>query len=279
MKIIHTEEIKALTKLLKENNITDIRVFPLKNMYPVGEERAIIRDVLNQLLSVTDLPNAADAVVMNSETTIAIYDAYTDGKPLIDKMMTVAGNLNDLGKNEYAVRTYPIGTILSDIIEEFGGVRENSGEIIIGGPYTGHTMLEEEILSKTVGGIIVADPCEQVTNLGIIRCACGPNKDRLLHIAEMMGVKEEDLVGYETCKNAKEVKPGVFKCQNPGICPGQAEKVLNLYKNGATDILIGHCTDCSNTVAANVAKIPVEMHHATDHAKDSMGLERTRAMK
>lgn len=279
MKIIHTEEIKALTKLLKENNITDIRVFPLKNMYPVGEERAIIRDVLNQLLSVTDLPNAADAVVMNSETTIAIYDAYTDGKPLIDKMMTVAGNLNDLGKNEYAVRTYPIGTILSDIIEEFGGVRENSGEIIIGGPYTGHTMLEKEILSKTVGGIIVADPCEQVTNLGIIRCACGPNKDRLLHIAEMMGVKEEDLVGYETCKNAKEVKPGVFKCQNPGICPGQAEKVLNLYKNGATDILIGHCTDCSNTVAANVAKIPVEMHHATDHAKDSMGLERTRAMK
>jgi len=78
---------------------------------------------------------------------------------------------------------------------------------------------------------------------------------------------------------AKEVKPGVFKCQNPGICPGQAEKALNLYKNGATDILIGHCTDCSNTVAANVAKIPVEMHHATDHAKDSMGLERTRAMK
>ena len=279
MKIIHPEEIKILTNILKEKNIKDIRVFPLRNMYPVGEERAIIRDVLNQLLDVHDLPSAANAVLLNSETAFAVYDAHVNGKPLIDKMLTVAGNLNWLTKNQYKIRNYPIGTLVDDIIKEFGGLRVNAGEIIIGGPHMGHTMLENESITKTSGGLIVASPNEQVKNLGIIRCACGPSKERLLHIAKRMGVDEEELVGYERCKNAIEAKEGVFKCKNPGVCPGQASKVLALYKAGATDILIGHCTDCSNTVSANVANIPVKMHHATDAAKDSMGLERTRSMK
>ncbi|MDO4595055.1 MAG: proline reductase-associated electron transfer protein PrdC [Tissierellia bacterium] len=215
MKFIHKKEIKKVTSVLKEKNIKDIRVFPLRNLYPVGEERALIRDVLNKKLDVDKLPDAANAIVINSETCFSIYEAKKYHKPLIDKYITVAGNFNNLEKEEVVCKKYPIGTLFEDIIEEFGGVKEDTSEIVIGGPYTGHTMLNKEAVSKTSGGILASVSVEKEnTKTGIIKCACGPSKERLYHIANLMGA---DVIAYEICKNAVEMKKGAYKCKDPGV--------------------------------------------------------------
>jgi H+/Na+-translocating ferredoxin:NAD+ oxidoreductase subunit C len=36
---------------------------------------------------------------------------------------------------------------------------------------------------------------------------------------------------------------GRYRCELPGICPGQAQTVLNLKKNGAEVVLAGSCSD------------------------------------
>ena len=50
IKLKHKEEIKHINGILKEKGIKDIRVLPLRNIYPVGEERALVRDTINVLI-------------------------------------------------------------------------------------------------------------------------------------------------------------------------------------------------------------------------------------
>lgn len=277
IKFKHREIIKLLTGYLKEKGIKNIRVLPLRNVYPVGEERALIRDTINILLPPGALPSEANSIVFNTETLSAIADAVDLGKPSIDKYVTVAGRLKGIEKGTVKIKKYPIGTQFEDIIKEFGGRADSEGEILIGGPYTGHRAMANEAISKTSGGMIVTGPFEKVGgNLGIIQCACGPSKDRLNQIADSMGAT---VVGFQICKNAHEGKGGQYKCENPGHCPGQAEKVLELKKAGASEVLIGHCTDCSNTVMGSAPKLNMKVHHATDHALRTMGMDVIREYK
>ncbi len=67
-------------------------------MYPMGEERAIVRDVLGKLLEPTQLPSEANAVVINVETLTRIVEAVELKRPVISKNITVVGQLNS-GKN------------------------------------------------------------------------------------------------------------------------------------------------------------------------------------
>ncbi len=268
MKFKHRDEIRQLTGTLKTLGIRDIRVLPLRNVYPVGEERALLRDTINQLLETTQLPSEADAVVFNAETLYAIRDAVLDGKPLIDKYITVAGELNGLEPGAARVIRVPVGKNIGAMLDSFGGIRESMGEILLGGPYTGRRGSREDHLVKTLGGIIVTKPFQTIGKqpLGIIQCACGPLYDRLEQVAASM---DGTIVGHEICKNAVENK-GTYKCMNPGNCPGQAEKVLALKKLGAGHVLIGHCTDCTNTVMGSAPRLGMEVHHITDHVMETM---------
>lgn len=269
IKLKHKDVIKKLTSTLKEMNEKAVRVLPLRNVYPVGEERALMRDTINVLLPPGALPVEGNAVVFNVETLYAIRDAIVDKKPYIDKYVTIAGKLKDLKKGESAVVHVPIGTPIKVLIDQFGGIDGDIGEILIGGPYTGRRADENAVIDKISGGVTFTDLFdEQPKKLGIIQCACGPLEPRLRQIAESMG---SEVVGLQVCKNAHEQKVG-YKCQDPGNCPGQAEKVMALKKAGAEAVLIGHCTDCTNTVMGSAPKLGMDVHHATDHVMKTMGL-------
>ena len=64
-------------------------------------------------------------------------------------------------------------------------------------------------------------------------------EERLKQIASLMGA---EVVAEEKCKRMTEIN-GRFRCDLPGICPGQAEKVLKLKSQGAEAVLIGNCED------------------------------------
>lgn len=80
----HTGAVKALEQV---NQDPDISLHLLEDMYPLGEERVVIREVIGKLLTVTDLPLAADAIVVNAETACRIQEAVDLKKPLIDVVM------------------------------------------------------------------------------------------------------------------------------------------------------------------------------------------------
>ncbi|MDI9502762.1 MAG: proline reductase-associated electron transfer protein PrdC [Tissierellia bacterium] len=277
IKFKHKDVIKHLTAYIKEQNLPHIRVLPLRNRYPVGEERALIRDTVNQLLPAGALPVQANCIVFNVETLTGIHEAWVEKKPAIDKWITIAGRLNKLAPGETEVRIVPVGTRIADLVEDYGGIHEPHGEILLGGPHTGLRAGPDAAVQKMTGGMIVTGPFPQVEGpLGIIQCACGPSEERMKEIAASMGA--EEITGYEVCKNATPQKVG-YKCEDPGHCPGQAEKVLGIRKAGAKAVLIGHCTDCTNTVMGSAPMLGIEVWHCSDCVMDTMGLARTRTIQ
>lgn len=260
----HTAAIAALERALKEyRGERSITIFPLKDMYPMGEERAILREVLGVLLPVTALPLEANAIVSNAETVMRIEEAVRERKPLIDKDLTVAGKL---AGNEELVKIFhdvPLGMSVADVFAMAGGVAEGYGELIMGGPFTGKRTQMDAPIVKTTGGLIAAECFPRgPEKIGILVCACGADEARMRELAASYG---SEVTGVEFCKQAAPVK-GSRKCENPGHCPGQVAKVLRLKKSGAQALLIGNCTDCSNTVMSCAPQLGLPVYHSTDLA-------------
>lgn len=259
IKGIHTEAIQSLEKHISDENIS---IFHLENIYPMGEERALIRETLGTLLSPDQLPLAASAIVINAETLLRIYEAVELKKPLIDKDMTVAGKLKE-DASIHILKDVPIGMKVSDVLAKVGGVGSKYGELIMGGPFTGKRTTLDSSVVKTTGGIIAAEEFLPAPDkIGLLVCACGANRERLMEQASSMGA---EVVGVEYCKQAKEIKNS-RKCENPGRCPGQVQKVMNLKKAGAKAVLISNCTDCTNTVMSCAPQLKLPVYHCTDGA-------------
>ncbi|QSX05954.1 proline reductase-associated electron transfer protein PrdC [Sedimentibacter sp. zth1] len=203
--------IKALEKILP--NYKDITIKTLPNLYPMGEERALIHEIFDKWLEPTQLPIEANCVILNAETLANIVRAVEDKKPVIDKDVTVGGKLVN-GKKQNVFFNTPIGTPVKEMIEKCGGIDGEYGEVIIGGPYTGSAgNIEEGVVTKTTGGIIVTIPFPKYEGkLGLLVCACGANEDRLRDIASKMG---SEVVAAVPCKNVEVIK-GANKCKTPG---------------------------------------------------------------
>lgn len=272
---IKETHLEAINKLKAAMNDERISVYILPDMYPMGEERAIIREVLGLTLEVDKLPSEAEAIVMNAETICRVQEAVELKKPLIDKDMTVAGKLQ--GKLINTFHDIPIGISVAEMLEKAGGLGSEYGEIIMGGPYTGKRVSLESPVIKTTGGIIATETfwsCPK--KIGLLVCACGGNQERLEQIAESMG---SEVVGTEYCKQAKVMKNGTLKCENPGRCPGQVQKVMALKKTGAQALLISNCTDCSNTVMSCAPQLKLPVYHCTDGSLRAVNHKLVRRIK
>ena len=266
----HKNEVEVLLKALK--GIDNIHVHLLPDIYPMGEERAVVRECLGKLLPVTDLPSAAGAHVINIETVLRVYEAIEFGRPTVSKNLTVVGKMKR-GKEAQVFFDLPIGMKVKDVLALAGGIDGKYGEIIMGGPFMGMPCKLDDPITKTTGGLIVTEPFKDYkgAKVGLLVCACGGNEDRLKDLAAKQNMKVVDI---EYCKQAQDPKGnGVYKCENPGNCPGQAVKCMNIKKAGATEILISNCSDCTNTVMGSAPGLKLNVHHETDHVFETVGME------
>ena len=257
IKAKNKEAVKRLKEAIKDR--PDMSIFLLPDIYPMGEERAVVRETLGVLLPPDALPSKANAIVINVETAFRIAEAIEDKKPLISKNITVTGCV----KNPQVLFDVPLGVSVGSLIDQCGGTEGKVGEIIMGGPFTGKSVSENDVVVKTTGGIIptMEFPDLHGAKVGLLVCACGGSEARMREIAHKMN---GEVVSVQRCKQAVELK-GALKCENPGNCPGQAQKCLNMKKDGCEYIIIGNCSDCSNTVMGSAPKMGLKIFHQTDH--------------
>lgn len=235
IKTKYRKALLALGKACKNEPNISIKILP--NMYPAGDERVIVRETLGVILQPGQLPLEANAIISNVETVKHVVNAIEDDKPLIDKDLTVGGRV----QNPSIFLDVPIGLPISVFIERAGGYINPHGEIVRGGPFTGRPAQEDEPINKTTGGLLVAMPYPQEREkVGILICECGAQEERLRQIADGMGA---EVVSVQMCKRMKPDKNGRLRCELPGICPGQAEKVLKMKKDGAKAVIAGTCQD------------------------------------
>lgn len=231
----HKKAVLALIKATKAE--PNIDIFRLPDMYPAGDERVIVREVLGIVLEPGQLPGTVGACIDNVETIKHIVEAIELRKPVIDKDLTISGRVK---QKESVFVNVPIGTPANELLQRAGGYVEPRGEIVVGGPQMGRPGTEDTPVTKTTGGFLVAMPFPQEKrDVGILICECGGSEERLTQIAESMGAT---VVAKEMCKRMVEVN-GRYRCGLPGVCPGQAEKVIALKKAGAQVVLVGTCSE------------------------------------
>ena len=130
-----------------------IEVVPLQVRYPQGGEKQLIAAVTGrQVPPPPALPIDVGAVVCNASTTFAVYQAVQKRMPLIQRVVTITGKNLREPKNLLT----RMGTPVSALIAAAGGLPENAGKVINGGPMMGRAMVNlDSPVTKGCSGITV----------------------------------------------------------------------------------------------------------------------------
>lgn len=163
------DAIRLMTE--KAQAYPNIEIVPLKVKYPQGGEKQLIDAVIGrQVPAPPAIPISVGAVVQNVGTAFAIYQAVMKNKPLVDRVITVTGKSVSSPSNLLA----RLGTPFQQLIDECGGLPEDTGKIIGGGPMMGKALLNLDVpMTKGSSGLLIMrqDEARRAEPDPCIRCA------------------------------------------------------------------------------------------------------------
>lgn len=146
-----------------------IQIVPLEVKYPQGEEKMLIHAITGKVIPSGGLPVDVGVVVNNIATAVTLAEAITEGKPLISRVVTVTGAV----QNPQNLRVR-LGTPVKDLIDFCNGFAGTPGRIILGGPMTGPAQYRLDLpVIKTTSGVLVQDrgQVKILENSPCVRCA------------------------------------------------------------------------------------------------------------
>ncbi len=160
--------IELLTRLTaQESRIT---VMALKTKYPQGAERQLIYATTDREINSSMLPADAGCVVDNVDTIVAVYHAVAEGKPLMNRIVTVTGDAVNDPRNFY-VR---IGMNYHDLIEEAGGFKTEPEKVVSGGPMMGFALFDLNVPTTKTASALLCLTKDEVSALAPSPCInCG----------------------------------------------------------------------------------------------------------
>lgn len=161
------DAISHLTELAKE--FKGITIQPLKVKYPQGGEKQLIKSCTGREVPSGGLPLDVGVVVQNIGTALAVYEAVQKNKPLIDRVVTITGK-RVKNPGNFRVR---IGTPVTALIEAAGGMPDETGKVVNGGPMMGKALSMTDVpVTKGTSGIVLfpADVSRRAEVLPCIRC-------------------------------------------------------------------------------------------------------------
>ncbi|GBE05010.1 electron transport complex protein RnfC [bacterium BMS3Abin10] len=191
---------------------SNIKVWPLEIKYPQGAEKMLIKAIKDREVPCKGLPMDVGVVVQNVGTAVAVYEAVRFGKPLIERVVTVTGK----GVNEPKNMMVRIGTLMSEVIEQCGGLVEGAVKVISGGPMMGFAQWTLDVpVVKGTSGILVLTEDEYVASDDYSACIrCGSCIDVC-----PMGLNPSILSIYAEKGFFEDAKEnGLFDCFECGSC-------------------------------------------------------------
>ena len=123
----------AIEEMTKIGKTCNVEVMALRLRYPQGAEKMLIDAAAGRTVPVSKLPMDVGVLVVNIATLYAIYEAVAKDKPLIERLVTVSGDAIKEHKNLWL----PLGTPISHVVEECGGITEENVLVLAGGPMMG----------------------------------------------------------------------------------------------------------------------------------------------
>ncbi|MDR1472658.1 MAG: electron transport complex subunit RsxC [Synergistaceae bacterium] len=144
------ESIKRMEGELSERG-GRIRVVPHAVKYPQGAEKMLIYSITGQEIPPGALPADVGCIVFNVSTMEHIWLAVVEGIPVIERVVSVTGDVIANPKNISA----PIGTCIRELIDCAGGFTEEPAKVLSGGPMMGISMRSIDVPTvKGTSGIL-----------------------------------------------------------------------------------------------------------------------------
>lgn len=162
------DAIELMTKVA--STYAGIEVVPLKVQYPQGGEKQLIDAITKRQVGSGALPISTGAVVQNVGTALAVYEAVQKNKPLFERVVTVTGKSLSKPSNFLS----RIGTPMIQLIDACGGLPEDTGKVIGGGPMMGKALVNTDVpTAKGSSGILIMNNKEakRGKTQTCIRCA------------------------------------------------------------------------------------------------------------
>lgn len=160
--------IAKLKELTKDE--PRMEVLALKTKYPQGAERQLIFATTGRDINSSMLPADAGCVVDNVETLIGIHHAVIDGRPVIERIVTVSGD----GVKEPGNFKVLFGTNQRELVEAAGGFLGEPEKVISGGPMMGFAMFTLDTpITKTSSSILCLTKDEVAANEPSACINCG----------------------------------------------------------------------------------------------------------
>ncbi len=148
---IGRDQPRAIRELVKRLEYHDwAYVHPLLPKYPQGTDEVLIKTLLNREVPSGKLPTAIGVVVCDVQMTVAAYEAVLEGRPFVERVISLGGSA---AKHPRCVRVR-LGTPVGDVLEAFG--HEAPARVILGGPLRGASISDIEApLTRDVRAITV----------------------------------------------------------------------------------------------------------------------------
>jgi electron transport complex protein RnfC len=193
-------------------NSLDVRVGLCKTLYPQGGEKMLIKALANREVPSGGLPMDCGCIVQNVGTLVAIAEAFSLGKPLVDRDLTVSGGACETPKNIRA----PIGTLIGELPESFMKINyDRLRKVVFGGPMMGNAVPSVAVpVQKNTSGILLLTTGEtKILREGTcIRCGrCIRNCScRLSPVIMNIALESGDM--------DEAVRAGLMDCVECGSC-------------------------------------------------------------
>ncbi len=189
--------IEQMRRAVSEGDLPgQVTVAAVEAKYPMGAEKTLVKAILGTEVPEGGFPTDIGVVVQNVATLAAVTDAVVDGKPLVERVVTVTGMVGE-PKNLLA----RIGTPASHLIEQCGGASSDADQVIFGGPMMGIAQASREAQTVKSTNCILVKKTDLREEQDCVRCGrcievCPMGLMPLMFANIVKRGEVEDLVDY-----------------------------------------------------------------------------------
>lgn len=147
-----------------------IEVVTVPSSYPQGAEKVMVYNTTGRVIGAGKLPLDVGVVVMNITSIAFLAEYIRTGKPLVEKVLTLDGSCVAKPGNFIV----PIGTPISHLVEQAGGLKDEAAKILMGGPMMGIAVYDFEApVMKNNNAILIFNEKDATTPKETACINCG----------------------------------------------------------------------------------------------------------
>lgn len=138
-------------KIVKSLRGTKVKIKEIPDIYPAGDEVVLTYETTGKIIPEGAIPVMVGVMVINVETLFNIYKAVNGETPVVDKYITIGGDV----PKDITVKA-PVGMKIADLLDAVGYGNTEGKEVVNGGPMMGKPVkLEEDVVTKTTKGLLI----------------------------------------------------------------------------------------------------------------------------